>query len=114
MKGEGYVEHWGFSKNIEDVLARSAIVVLPSYREGFPKVLIEAAACGMPIIADWEMETDFHGAWRAPRDIIDMHAGYVDIMERKDWYIQSALNTAKELSWFNRSKDIVEIYQQFV
>ena len=33
-----------------EVLALSSIVVLPSYREGFPKVLIEAAACGRAVI----------------------------------------------------------------
>jgi glycosyltransferase involved in cell wall biosynthesis len=31
-------------------LAQSSIVVLPSYREGFPKVLMEAAAKGRAII----------------------------------------------------------------
>ena len=31
-------------------MKRSTIVVLPSYREGFPKILMEAAACGKPII----------------------------------------------------------------
>jgi len=43
-----------------------------------------------------------------------MSEGYQDIIERWDWYVQSSLNTARELSWFNRSKDIIKIYQQFV
>jgi len=82
---------------------------------GHPNLtMIEAAACGMPIIADWEMETDFHGAWRASRDVIEMKNGYNDITNRWDWYVQSSLNTAQKLSWFNRSKNLVKIYQQFV
>ena len=32
------------------VLAKSHIVCLPSYREGIPRILIEAAASGRPIV----------------------------------------------------------------
>ena len=46
----GYIEHWGFSKNVPEVIATSHIMVLPSYREGLPKSLIEAAACGRAVI----------------------------------------------------------------
>lgn len=42
-----YVDH---QQNIEMFIKRSAIVVLPSYREGFPKILMEAAAIGRPVI----------------------------------------------------------------
>jgi glycosyltransferase involved in cell wall biosynthesis len=47
---EGIIEYWGFRDNMCKTLAQSSIVVLPSYREGFPKVLMEAAAKGRAII----------------------------------------------------------------
>jgi glycosyltransferase involved in cell wall biosynthesis len=47
---EGVIEWWGWKDNMEDVYAQASIVCLPSYREGLPKTLIEAAACGRPIV----------------------------------------------------------------
>lgn len=46
----GIVEHWGHSKNVEKIIPQSHIMVLPSYREGLPKSLLEAAACGRAVI----------------------------------------------------------------
>jgi glycosyltransferase involved in cell wall biosynthesis len=40
----------GYQKNIYKILKKTAIVCLPSYREGLPKSLCEAAACGIPIV----------------------------------------------------------------
>jgi glycosyltransferase involved in cell wall biosynthesis len=48
---KGSVEWWGHQENMTEVLSKAHIVVLPSYREGVPKVLIEAAACGRAIVA---------------------------------------------------------------
>ncbi|MCT7446753.1 glycosyltransferase family 4 protein [Aliarcobacter skirrowii] len=50
IKEEGFVNVYGFSSDIAKVFSDSNIVVLPSYREGLPKVLIEAAACGRAIL----------------------------------------------------------------
>jgi glycosyltransferase involved in cell wall biosynthesis len=47
---EGIVEDWGFCSDVPARLAQAALVVLPSYREGLPKVVIEAAATGRPVI----------------------------------------------------------------
>jgi glycosyltransferase involved in cell wall biosynthesis len=44
------IEHWGYSYNVSKTMAQSNIVVLPSYREGLPKSLIEAAACGRAVV----------------------------------------------------------------
>ncbi len=46
----GIVEWWGRRDDMPEILGRSTLVCLPSYREGLPKVLIEAAACGKAIV----------------------------------------------------------------
>lgn len=48
---EGVIEWWGRRDDMPAVLAQAHIVCLPSYREGLPKVLLEAASCGRPIVA---------------------------------------------------------------
>jgi glycosyltransferase involved in cell wall biosynthesis len=49
VKG-GVVEHVGWVNDMPSVFAQAHIVCLPSYREGLPKALIEAAAAGCPIV----------------------------------------------------------------
>ena len=46
----GDVEWWGQQENMPSVLCQSHVVCLPSYREGLPKVLLEASACGRAIV----------------------------------------------------------------
>ncbi|GHT82984.1 glycosyl transferase family 1 [Spirochaetia bacterium] len=47
---DGYIEWIGYQKEMFDVYKSCDIVVLPSYREGLPKSLIEAGAVGRPVI----------------------------------------------------------------
>ena len=61
---EGILEWWGTRRDMPDVLAGAHIVCLPSfYGEGIPKALIEAAACGRPIVT-----TDMPGCREIVRD----------------------------------------------
>lgn len=47
----GSIEWWGHSDEMARILAAADIFCLPSYyREGLPKVLLEAAACGCAIV----------------------------------------------------------------
>jgi glycosyltransferase involved in cell wall biosynthesis len=48
---DGTVEWWGWCEDMLAVYHAANIICLPSYREGTPKTLIEAAACGRAIIA---------------------------------------------------------------
>lgn len=47
---EGCVELLGARNDIAKVFEQSSIISLPSYREGLPRVLLEAAACGRPVV----------------------------------------------------------------
>lgn len=48
---EGVVRYLGVSDDVREQIAASDCVVLPSYREGTPRTLLEAAAMGRPLIA---------------------------------------------------------------
>jgi glycosyltransferase involved in cell wall biosynthesis len=48
---EGVVEYLGTTSDVRPAIAAASCVVLPSYREGAPRTLIEAAAMARPLIA---------------------------------------------------------------
>ena len=59
---EGLIEHLGAADDVRPFIAASDCVVLPSYREGLPRSLLEASAMARPIVA-----TDVPGV----RDVVD-------------------------------------------
>lgn len=72
---EGAVEWWGHRDDMPAVYQTASLVVLPSYREGLPKVLLEAAASGKAIVA-----TDVPGC----RDIVRHEINGV-LVRPRDW-----------------------------
>jgi len=63
---EGVIEWLGHVDDMPALFASVDIVVLPSYREGLPKGLIEAAACALPLVT-----TDVPGCREVVSDSID-------------------------------------------
>lgn len=49
-QSRGIVEYLGSSDDIKTEYAKADVIVLPSYREGTPKTLLEGAAMGKPLI----------------------------------------------------------------
>lgn len=49
-QGEGILEYLGATDDVRPVLTESHVLVLPSYREGMPRTVLEAAAMGRPAI----------------------------------------------------------------
>ncbi|MDN5940111.1 MAG: glycosyltransferase, partial [Salinisphaera sp.] len=93
----------GHHENMQDLLADTDIVVLPTYREGTPKVLLEAAACGCIIVTtdipgcQGIVEPGENGYLVAPRDA----AALVQSMEAL-----FALSPEKRAAMHARSRQI--------
>ncbi|GAB2963732.1 glycosyltransferase family 4 protein [Hymenobacter coalescens] len=65
----GHVEYLGTSDDVPAHIRQADCVVLPSYREGTPKTLLEAAALGKPLVT-----TDVPGCRET---VVDGHNGYL-------------------------------------
>jgi glycosyltransferase involved in cell wall biosynthesis len=66
---QGDVEYLGYRRDLDSLLPTVGVVVLPSYREGVPRVVLEAASCGIPCVG-----ADVPGTRDA---IVDGKTGYL-------------------------------------
>ncbi|MEZ3462844.1 MAG: glycosyltransferase family 4 protein [Lachnospiraceae bacterium] len=51
LEDSGIIRYFGHIDNVGEVMAQSHVIVHPSYHEGLSNVLLEAAACGRPVLA---------------------------------------------------------------
>ncbi len=75
---QGLIEYLGVTDNVKEVMAMSDCVVLPSYREGTPRVLLEACCLTKPIVTTdvpgchHVVKHGFNGFLCRPMDAIDL------------------------------------------
>jgi teichuronic acid biosynthesis glycosyltransferase TuaC len=92
LAGSGLVVHLPGAQGPAEVarwMAASDLVTLPSYSEGHPNVLVEALACGRPVVATPvggipEVVDACCGVLVPARDPQALAAGLVDVLDR-DW-----------------------------
>lgn len=121
---EGYVEWWGFCENMPDVLGKVHVVCLPSYREGLPKALIEAAACGRAIVATdvpgcrEVVEHNINGLLVKPKDSADLAKALRILIKneklRKSMGLASRKKAVKEFSITRVSCETLLLYDRIV
>jgi glycosyltransferase involved in cell wall biosynthesis len=86
-QANGWVTYWGSSADVREFLALADCVVLPSYREGTPRTLLEAAAMGRPLVATdvpgcrEVVQHGFNGLLCRPRDSQDLADRMQDILQ---------------------------------
>ena len=94
MKKSNYINHYNFTDDVIRYITKSDCIILPSYREGSSKILLEAAAIGRPLIASDVpgcnniVINNFNGFLCKPRDtnsLIDSIEKFIklDIVSRK-------------------------------
>lgn len=87
---EGVVESWGWRDDMPEVFAAAQIVCLPSYHEGLPRSLLEAAASGCAIVASdipgcREIVAQGTTGWLVPvRNVDALAAALQEAIERPD------------------------------
>lgn len=81
------------SQKVARWLAAANVLALPSYREGYPNVVIEALSCGRPVIA-----TDVGGI----PELVDESSGIL-VAQRDSRALATAIQTAMERNWDEQS-----------
>ncbi|MGH9606118.1 MAG: glycosyltransferase [Terracidiphilus sp.] len=98
-------------------MAASDLVTLPSYMEGCPNVVLEALACGRPVVATDaggipELLNGDCGRLVPPRDSIALAAALASVLNRS-WDANS-ISARMSRSWDTVAAELLEIFETLV
>lgn len=108
------VSYVGYKKDVRPYLAAADALVFPSYREGFPRVVLEAGAMGLPSIV-----TDINGCNEIivegengviipPRDKNSLYEAMLHFIDNPDKTTAMAANARRMIQEKYEHQDVVE------
>ncbi len=110
---EGIIEYLGVTDDVRPFLAQASCVVLPSYREGVPRSLLEAAAMALPVIT-----TDAPGCRDA---VVDGETGFLcrvkdaqDLFDKLDCFVSLSHKQRQTMGQLGRAFVEKNFNEQFV
>ncbi|MDN3652427.1 glycosyltransferase [Thalassotalea ponticola] len=91
------------ASQVSHLLAKASLLVLPSHREGVPNVILEAFACGVPVVATKvggipEVVTQDVGLLVAKGDIQQLTKAMFEALHRA-WDKQQIVDHARQFDW---------------
>ncbi len=98
-------------------MAAADVVTLPSYMEGCPNVILEALACGRPIVATnvggiHEIMSDECGQLVPPRDSLALAQGLTSVLDQT--WDADALSSKWSRSWNAVGLELLDIFESLV
>lgn len=101
-ESQGLIEYLGVTNHVKEVMAKSDCVVLPSYREGTPRVLLEACCLSKPIVATdvpgchHVVKHGFNGLLCRPMD-------FIDLAEKMQFILKTPENELRQMGMNGRN-----------
>ncbi|MBC7487698.1 MAG: glycosyltransferase family 4 protein [Cytophagaceae bacterium] len=107
------IKYFPFTDSIEEFLKQADVVVLPSYREGVSRMLLESAAMGKPLIATDVpgcreiVKNEFNGLLCKVKDAKDLSRVMIEIFEKSEQELQTMGKNSRDLVEKEFSDEVV-------
>lgn len=79
---------------------------------GHPNLtMLEALSCGLPVIGTLEYNSDLKGIKKITQNVTDIITAVREVITDYPQYNLDARYQAEELSWYNRTKELLKLYE---
>lgn len=119
LQNQGIIKYLGTSNDVRDIIKDADCLVLPSYREGVPRTLMEGASMGKPLIAsnitgcNLVVENNYNGFLCEVRDKEDLASKIEDFINLPQQKRQEMGENGRNLMIHKfEEKIVIDIYKK--